>query len=69
MRTSNYEIIENWIQRHRPNGHLQLSKLSGVSVTTIYNARQGFAPSREETRLKLCKSLGVTENKLFPEEK
>lgn len=68
MKTSNYKIIDDWMKANKPNGLAKLSMASGVSMTKIYYAAQGYAPKKESTRLKLCKALGISEKKLFPEE-
>lgn len=68
MKTCNYKIIDEWLEANKPNGLAKLSSESGVSMTKIYYASQGYAPARDSTRLKLCKTLKVSEKKLFPEE-
>ncbi len=59
-------IIDNWIDRNGPDGVTQLAYKSGVSASTINKLRGGRTPTKASTRLAICRTIGVTENELFP---
>lgn len=65
-RKVNRELIDSWIDEHSPNGLSELSVRAKVSISTIGQARRGFVPRKDRTRLKLCRALGVNEDALFP---
>jgi hypothetical protein len=65
QRTTNRSLLDGWIHRNGPNGIAKLIVESGVSETTVKQARFS-PPKKQSTRLALCKALGVEEDELFP---
>lgn len=63
----NRPLLDQWIDRHSPNGILHLAILSEVGLETIKKARaKGIAPKKPITRRLICQVVGVEMDELFP---
>lgn len=65
-RTVRREHIDHWIKGAGEKGLEQLAIKSRVSTRVIANARAGIPPKKAVTRQLLCRTIGVSENSLFP---
>lgn len=66
-RRTNRQIIDEWTDKNGPGGLEKLASESGISSSTISNARsKGVVPKKMSTRLKLARFLNVSEDDLFP---
>jgi hypothetical protein len=65
-RTVAKHYIDDWVARNYPNAIAKLSQISGVPYTSLVQIRYGRAPKNQPNRLKLCRALKLSENKLFP---
>ena len=66
MKTANYKMFSEMVDKKGKNGLAKFALQCGVSMTIIHYCRQGIAPSQKLID-KICKSLKLPESKLFPE--
>jgi hypothetical protein len=65
-RTVDTKLIAGWIKSNNPRGTTKLSSASEISSSTIEKVRLGYVPRKPDTRKKICKAMGVSEDRLFP---
>ena len=69
MQRCERKYIDLWVSKNGPDGILELARKSGVSASTITQARLGRPPKKQFMRDRICEAIGVAEQKLFPAEK
>jgi transcriptional regulator with XRE-family HTH domain len=60
------ELIEGWIEAHRPYGLDKLSRAAEISSGSLQKIRQGRSLVNPHARERLAKALGVKESELSP---
>lgn len=65
----NVALLQDWIEKHEPQGISKLSVASGVAVGTIQPLLSGSHNPSVPTAKKLAKALGVTLDELCSEAK
>lgn len=66
MRRVDRAVVDKWLDQNGPDGVSRLAVKSGVSASTIAKMRAGRVPVKASSRLAICRSIGVSEEVLFP---
>lgn len=66
-RAVNKKLLEDWLDKHQPNGVARLAVKAHVSVSLIAHFRSNLkAPTKYITQNAICKVVGCTIDELFP---
>jgi transcriptional regulator with XRE-family HTH domain len=65
MRKVNLEVFVNW-SKGREVPRVELAYRAGISVETVNKVFRGMCPATQKVRVKICSTIGVDEDVLFP---